>query len=187
MDLSKILTIAGKNGLFRVVSQSKTGLIVESLTDEKKLPVFATDRSSALQDISIFTYGEDLPLKDILIRLFEKEDGQPSMDPKSKPEELKAYFETIVADYDKERVYHSDIKKIFSWYNLLVTKGLMSKEDTIKEETGDSDAAEGVASEVAEKPGKGTKNAAKSGSAKKKPDQKPGKIDTGKRKTLQKK
>lgn len=126
MDLSKILSISGKNGLYKVVSQSKNSIIVESLIDGKKIPVFATDRSSSLEDISVFTYGEDLPLKDILIRIYKQEDGKSAIDPKSGPDALKAYFETIVPEYDKERVYTSDMKKMLGWYNLLLEKELIS-------------------------------------------------------------
>lgn len=189
MDLSKILTISGKNGLFTIVSQSKANLIVESLIDGKKIPVFATDRSSALSDISVFTYGEDLPLKEILIRIHNKENGSNSIDPKAKPEDLRSYFETIVPDYDKERVYHSDMKKIFSWYNLLLEKGIMkqivesaSEEDKVEEES--------VKKEPGEKADKASsvKKPVKPASEKKsRSEAKPAVIDTGRRKTMQKK
>jgi hypothetical protein len=127
MDLTNILTIAGKNGLYKVVTQSKNSIIVESLADGKKLPVFATDRSSSLEDISIFTREEDLPLREVLLKIHEKEDGKPSIDPKSDPAELAAHFESILPEYDKDRVYHSDIKKVFTWYGILLEKGLITK------------------------------------------------------------
>ena len=186
MDLSKILTISGKNGLFLIVSQSKNSIIVESLSDGKKIPVFATDRSSSLQDISVFTYGEDMPLKDILLKIFDKEEGKPGMDPKSKPEELRAYFETIVPEYDKERVYNSDIKKILSWYNLLLDKGMISKEE--ESETGADQSADKTKEEGPDGLAKPEpKTAAKKGGIKKQTGSKPPKIDAGKRKTPQKK
>ncbi len=188
MDLSKVLTISGKNGLFQIVSQSKNSVIVESLTDGKKIPVFATERSSSLQDISVFTHGEDMPLKDILLKIFEKEEGKPSLDPKSNSEELRAYFETIVPEYDKDRVYNSDIKKIFSWYNLLVEKEMISKE---AKEDVDADADQSTEKPKQEGPDTlakaEAKPGAKKGGRKKQTDAKPQKIDTGKRKTLQKK
>ncbi len=136
MDLSKILTISGKNGLFKVVTQSKSGLIVESLSDGKRLPVFASDRSSSLEDISIFTTGEDVPLKQVLLTIFEKENGKPSIDAKSDQGALRAKFEEILPDYDRERVYASDIKKVFAWYALLLEKGLITvaQEDQEAEE-----------------------------------------------------
>jgi len=181
MDLGKILTISGKNGLFSVVTQSKTNIIVESLIDGKKIPVFPTDRSSTLHDIRVFTYGEDMPLKNILLKMYEKEDGKPSLDPRSEPEQLRAYFETIVPDFDKERVYNSDIKKIFSWYNLLVEKGLISKEE-LEEAPAEEAQADKLSEELADKPVKAVKAAPKN-----KPDLKPAKFDAGQRKTRQKK
>ncbi len=185
MDLSKILAISGKNGLFKVVSQSKTGLIVESLTDGKKLPVFASDRSSSLDDISIFTYGEDLPLKEILLRIFEKEEGKPTLDAKSKPEELKAYFEGIVPEYDKERVYQSDIKKLISWYNLLVEKDLISKPEA-EEALYDEDGVE-IKSDKEEKTEKIKSTPASNTPRKSHQEKKQGQVGAAKRKTLQKK
>lgn len=136
MDLSKILTIAGKGGLFSVVSQTKNGLIVESLVDGKKTPIFASHQTSSLEDISIFTYGEDIPLKEVLWKIHEKEQGKPAPNPKSSAAELKAYFETVLPEYDKERVYVSDIKKVLSWYNLLLEKGLITppQEETPEEQ-----------------------------------------------------
>lgn len=187
MDLSKLLTISGKNGLFHVVSQSKTGLIVESLTDGKKFPVFATDRSSSLQDISVFTYGDDLPLKEILLRIFEKEEGKPCVDPKADPGELKAYFTSIVPDFDQERVYHSDLKKIFSWYNLLVEKELISREALVEQEEEDKEDDEKEAGDKALPQTSAPKKQTNPGGKNRQPDHKPSKIDTGKRKTLQKK
>jgi hypothetical protein len=185
MDLSKILAISGKNGLFKVVSQSKTGLIVESLSDGKKLPVFASDRSSSLDDISIFTYSEDLPLKVILLRIFEKEEGKPALDAKSKPEELKAYFEGIVPEYDKERVYQSDIKKLISWYNLLVEKDLISKPEA-EEALSDEEGAE-TKSDKEEKTDKIKPTPVSNTTRKATAQKKQGQIGTAKRKTMQKK
>jgi len=129
MDLSKILSISGKSGLYKVVSKTKNGLIVESLSDGKKIPIFIGDRSSTLEDISMFTYTEDVPLKKVILSIFEKENGGPCIDPKESPEKLKAYFETILPDYDKERVFVSDIKKLFNWYNTLLSKDLITKEE----------------------------------------------------------
>ena len=134
MDLSNILTISGKSGLYKVISQTKSGLVAESLTDGKKIPVFLSDRSSALEDISIFTQTEDVPLKEVLLKIFEKEDGKPCIDPKEDPAKLKDYFESILPDYDQERVYISDIKKVFAWYNLLLSKDMIKPEEPEKEE-----------------------------------------------------
>lgn len=189
MDLSNILTITGKNGLFKVVTQSKNSIIVESLTDGKKLPVFATDRSSNLEDISIFTREEDLPLKEVLLKIHEKEDGKPSIDPKSDPAELAAHFESILPDYDKDRVYHSDIKKVFTWYGILLEKGLITKPSDEEKEKETASQGEDVHAEppAGKTPGKGR---AKAGADKVKTPQIEGrhtKVETPKRRTMQKK
>lgn len=155
MDLSDILTISGKSGLYKVVSQTKTGLVAESLTDGKKIPVFLSDRSSALEDISIFTLTEDIPLKEVLLKIFEKEAGKPCIDPKEDPAKLKAYFETILPDYDQERVYLSDIKKVFAWYNLLLEKEMIKPDEPEAEGNAEEKPSE------EEKPKKEKKPAAK--------------------------
>lgn len=110
-----------------MVSQTKTGLVVESLADGKKMPVFASHQTSALEDISIFTYGEDISLKKVLWKIHQKEDGKPAISSKASSEELKAYFQEVLPEYDKERVYVSDIKKVISWYNLLLEKNLITE------------------------------------------------------------
>ncbi len=139
MDLSKIMTISGKGGLFRVISETRSGMLVESLTDGKKIPVFAADRSSLLDDISIFTSEGDVPLKEVLWKIHEHEGGELSIDPKADPAAAKAKFEEILPEYDKDRVYMSDIKKVFTWYSLLFEKDMISKPEQEKEE----DAEEG--------------------------------------------
>ncbi|HSV76900.1 MAG TPA: DUF5606 domain-containing protein [Bacteroidales bacterium] len=133
MDLSNILAITGKSGLFKVASKTKNGLIVESLLDGKKMPVFLNDRSSALADISIFTNTGDVPLKEVLLKIFEKENGGPSIDPKESSQKLQAYFESILPDYDKKRVFDSDLKKLFAWYQLLLDKNMIVPEEAEKE------------------------------------------------------
>ncbi|NLF42351.1 MAG: DUF5606 domain-containing protein [Bacteroidales bacterium] len=142
MDLSKILTISGKSGLFKVLNaQSKSGFVVESLNDGKKIPVFATHKVSALEDISVFTYTEDILLKKVFQNIFEKENGGKAIDSKSSDLELRTYFKSVLPDFDEERVYTSDIKKIISWYNKLVELSLLNF-DEVEEEanTGDGTA-----------------------------------------------
>ncbi len=134
MDLSKIMTIAGKSGLFKILSETRNGLLVESLADGRKTHVFATDRSSMLEDISIFTIEGEKPLKEVLWSLYELEEGKQSIDPKEDPEGAKARFEEAVPEYDKERVYFSDIKKVFAWYGILLEKDMISKPEEKKEE-----------------------------------------------------
>jgi hypothetical protein len=125
MDLSKILAITGKPGLYLVISQTKTGALVESIIDKKKIPVFSTEKLSSLNDISVFTEEEDLPLKKVLQAIYVKENGGKCIDPKSDNNALKKYMEEILPTYDKDRVYVSDMKKLFSWYNLLLQENLL--------------------------------------------------------------
>jgi len=142
MDLSKILSIAGKPGLHKMISQSKSGLIVESLIDGRRIPAFSHERISSLEEISIFTEMDDTPLKEVFRSIFKKEDGKKTISHKSSANELKALMLEILPDYDQERVYISDIKKLVSWYNLLVEKDLIDlEEDTAEEENKADDNA----------------------------------------------
>lgn len=129
MDLKNILAISGKGGLFKMLTQNKNSIIVESLIDKKRFPVYSHQQVSSLEEISIFTYGEDLQLKQVYIALLKKTDGKQAISAKSSNDELKAYFEEIVPDYDQERVYVSDIKKIISWYNQLIENNILTLED----------------------------------------------------------
>lgn len=129
MELKDIVAIAGKGGLFKTVSQTKKGIVVESLTDGNRQPAFVHDRISSLAEISLFTTGEDRPLRQVLQAIREKENGGPAIDAKSDNKALKAYFLEAIPDYDTERVYVSDIKKIISWYNLLQKNELLSLVD----------------------------------------------------------
>ncbi len=119
MKLSEILSISGKSGLYVLVSRSKSGVIVESIADKKRFPAFATDRISSLEEISMFTYEKDVPLKDVLKSIYDKENGGKAIDPKSDAKLLKEYMEAILPEFDRDRVYVSDMKKLFTWYNLL--------------------------------------------------------------------
>ena len=111
MELKDILAIGGKPGLYRFIAQAKNGIIVESLTDKKRIPAYASDKVSALEDIAIFTDSEEVNLADVFKKIFEKENGGKAINHKSSGEELKAYFEEILPDFDRDRVYTSDIKK----------------------------------------------------------------------------
>ncbi|MBC36196.1 MAG: hypothetical protein CL663_09165 [Bacteroidetes bacterium] len=135
MDLSEILAIAGKPGLFKVVTQSKNGVIVESLLDGKRITAFAHERISSLEEISIFGEIEDVPLKDVFKSIFDKQEGQAAINHKSSGNELKAFFEEVMPEYDQDRVYVSDIKKVIQWYNLLLSKDMLSFEDEAEEVT----------------------------------------------------
>lgn len=140
MKLSEILSISGKSGLFILVSRSKTGVIVESIVDKKRFPAFATDRISSLEEISMFTYEKDVPLKDVFKSIYEKENGGPAIDPKSDVKLIKQYMEEILPEFDRDRVYVSDMKKLFTWYNLLVQNDLLDL--TSDEETTEAPVSE---------------------------------------------
>ena len=120
MKLEKVIAITGKPGLYQIISQSKSGVIVESLADKKRFPVNSFHNISTLNDIAIYTYEEEIPLKAVFYSIFEKEDGKQSIDPKSAKNELLSYFSEVLPDYDAERVYASNIKKVLAWYNSLV-------------------------------------------------------------------
>ncbi|MDR0748655.1 MAG: DUF5606 domain-containing protein [Tannerellaceae bacterium] len=120
--LKTILSISGKPGLFKRVSQAKNMLIVESLAEKKRIPIYAKDKVISLGDISIYTNDEEIPLHKVLTLVKDKENGQKaSIDlPSAKPEALRAYFAEILPNFDRTRVYPNDIKKLLSWYNLLI-------------------------------------------------------------------
>ena len=129
MNLTGIIAISGKSGLFKVVTQGKNSVIVESLEDKKRFPAYASDRISALEDISIYTYGEDRPLKEIFEEIYKKEGGKMCISHKEDQNTLQNYILEIIPNYDKERVYPSDIKKVFQWYNLLHSTGNLKSEE----------------------------------------------------------
>jgi len=133
MDLSKILSIAGKNGLFKVVSQAKNAVIVESLNDGKRFPAFGHEKMSSLEEISVFTTGEDMALKEVFKAFYEKLEGKPAIDHKSDNNALKKFFLEIVPEFDQDRVYVSDIRKMVAWYNTLREKELLDFTDEKKE------------------------------------------------------
>jgi len=151
MDFSKILSISGKPGLHKMVGESKNGLIVESLTDGKKFPAFSHERISSLKEISIYTETGDISLKDVLKKMKEIQNGKPVDNPKkASSSDLKVLFEQFVPDYDKDAVYVSDIKKVFTWYNLLLDKDMLdfTDDDDEKGETDDKNPEEKATDET---------------------------------------
>jgi hypothetical protein len=148
MDLSGIISISGRPGLYKVIAQGKNSIIVESLTDKKRFPAYATDRISALEDISIYTYDGDKPLKEIFADIYTKQDGKEGPSHKEDISVLQAYIQEIIPDYDEDRVYPSDIKKLLQWYNMLLKSGNLEPteeeaeeekvEETASEETSDN-------------------------------------------------
>ena len=134
MDLKGILSIGGYSGLYKLIKQSKNGFVVESLADKKRMQTFATSKISTLEDIAIYTETGEISLKDVFKKIFEKEGGKQTISHKSKPEELKNYFAEVLPDYDRDRVYVSDIKKVVNWYNQLVDLGMIDLEEEKEEE-----------------------------------------------------
>jgi hypothetical protein len=120
--LKTVLSISGKPGLFKLISQGKNMLIVESLIDQKRIPAYAKDKVISLREIAIYTNETEMPLHEVLTKIKEKENGEKlSLELSSaKPDDLRGYFAEILPDFDRERVYPSDIKKLLSWYNLLI-------------------------------------------------------------------
>ncbi len=141
MDLSKIMAISGKPGLFKMLAQTKNGIVVESMLDGKKFTAFTHERISTLEEISIYTQDEDRPLKDVLKAIHEMQEGKAAISHKASDDDLKAFFEQAVPDYDKENVYTSDIKKVIYWYNLLLEQEMLDFSD--KEEQEEEKADEG--------------------------------------------
>lgn len=124
MEFNKIISVTGKPGLFQVVSQSKNSIIVESLTDKKRLAINTTQNVSLLENIAIYTYEEDIPLLIIFKSMFEKTEGKEAISHKESGKKLAAFFAEVLPNYDDERVYTSNIKKVIQWFNLLVNAGM---------------------------------------------------------------
>lgn len=165
MNLSGIIAISGRAGLYKVIAQGKNNLIVESLDDRKRFPAYASDRISALEDISIYTYDEDVALKVIMDSIYKKENAGEALSHKSDQKTLEKYLLEILPNYDKERVYISDIKKIFQWYNILHKAGELKLEETEEVvEDAKADSETDAKKETAKKP------AAKKATAKKAAD-----------------
>ena len=138
MDLSKVVAISGKPGLFLVTTNGNGKLIVESLLDGKRIPAFANDKISSLEEISIFTTGEDKPLKEVFMSIHEKMGDKIDFDPKkASPVELREKFLMVLPEYDEDAVYQSDMKKVFQWYQLLNDKGLLDFTVEKKEEAAE--------------------------------------------------
>jgi hypothetical protein len=134
MSLKGILAISGQSGLFKVLSEGKNSVIVESLLTGKRTTVYTNAKMSALEDIAIYTTSEDVPLKQVFKKIAEKENYGLAIDTKNPSEKVIKYFSEILPEYDRERVYFSDIKKVISWYNLLSEKGLLILEDEVVRE-----------------------------------------------------
>ena len=149
MDLSKIVSISGKPGLYVVKSQAIGRLIVESVVDGKCTPAFARDRMSSLEEISIFSTDEDRPLKEVFKMIHEKMGDKVDFDfKKASNDELREKFAFVMPDYDEDAVYPSDMKKVFAWYQMLMDKNLL---DFTEEEAQPEAENENTAESPAEK------------------------------------
>ncbi len=132
MSLEKIIAVSGKPGLYKLLAQTRGGFLAESLLDGKKQSISLRNNVSVLNEIAIYTYGEEIPLREVFKAIYDKEDGKATIGHKSSKGELEKLFREVLPEYDEDRVYVSDIKKVVQWYNLLEKGDLL--EDAIKEE-----------------------------------------------------
>ncbi|WP_440066808.1 DUF5606 family protein [Tenacibaculum discolor] len=139
MEFNKIIAVTGKPGLYEILSQTKTGVIVKSIVNGKRFPITATHNVSLLENIAIYTYEEEVPLAQVLKNIADKEDGKEAISHKESANKLTTYFREVLPGFDEERVYASNIKKVIQWYNILA-KGdfdfstLVEAEETTTEE-----------------------------------------------------
>jgi hypothetical protein len=136
MNLKGIIAISGRPGLFKVVAQGKNNVIVESMIDKKRFPAYASEKISTLEDISIFTYDEDVKLTEVLKSIYDKNEGKEGISHKEDIKVLEKELKNHLPNYDQERVYASDIRKVFQWYNLLQKADLLKpiEEEPVLEE-----------------------------------------------------
>jgi len=140
MSLDKTIAIAGKPGLYKLVAQTRAGFVAESLIDKKRLSVSIQQNVSVLSEIAIYTLTEEIPLKEVFIKIKEKENGEPtSVGAKESKDKLEEYFFNILPDYDEDRVYISDIKKVIQWYNLLQKHNMLDDLIEVVEETSNEE------------------------------------------------
>ena len=145
MKLDKVMSISGKPGLYELKAQTRGGFIAESMLDGKKTTVNLRHNVSLLSEIAIYTYSEEIPLREVFQKIQEKEDGKEAISHKESRDKLEQYFRVVLPQYDEDRVYASDIKKIIQWYNLLVSKGVTdfsAPEEESKESTPEKDGGE---------------------------------------------
>lgn len=144
MSIQKILAIAGKPGLYELKIQTRTGFVAESLLDGKRITVGMRSNVSLLSEIAVYTYTEEIRLADVLKAIATKENDGSAISHKEEDAKLKAYFREVLPEFDEERVYTSDIKKILNWYNILQPKGFVTVEalskEEVKEETKEESA-----------------------------------------------
>ena len=155
MGLEKVMSISGKPGLYELTAQTRGDFVAKSITEGNKISVNVRHNVSLLSEIAVYTYTEEVPLGTVFQKMYEKQDGKPAIDHKASKKDLESYFAEVLPDYDVERVYQSDIKKIIQWYNLLVTNGFtdFSKEEK-ETDKSEEKAVEDQNDEAAVKPKK---------------------------------
>lgn len=143
MGLEKILSVAGKPGLYKLITQTRAGFVAESLVDGKKISVGLRSNVSVLSEIAIYTLDEELPLREVLLKIQVKEKGaKTTVSHKDAKIKLEEYFFEVLPNYDEDRVYASDIKKIVQWYNILTDKGLADFSETKEGAVSESESEE---------------------------------------------
>lgn len=142
MSLQKILAISGKPGLYELKVQTRTGFVAESLLDGKKITVGLRANVSLLSEIAVYTYSEEVRLAEVFKAIAEKENEGPAISHKEDDATLKAYFREVLPEFDEDRVYTSDIKKVLNWYNLLQPKGIVTLEALTEKATENSEKEE---------------------------------------------
>lgn len=134
MQLEKIISISGKPGLFKLISQLRNGFIIEDVTTQKKISISNTSQVSLLDNISMYTFDSEVPLFDVFENIAKKEDYKATISHKATPEELRSFMAEVLPNYDVERVYDSDIKKLAQWYNILQKAGYITPNSFVKAE-----------------------------------------------------
>ena len=133
MELEGIINVSGKPGLFKVISKSNNTVIIESLTDKKRTAIYSHNQANLLDEIGIYTYNDTVPISDIFIKIAEKTSCGPSINHKSSKDDLINFFREILPEYDEDRVYISDIKKVIQWYNIMQSVDLIKIQKNKKE------------------------------------------------------
>jgi uncharacterized protein DUF6852/uncharacterized protein DUF5606 len=172
MSLEKVLSISGKPGLYKLKTQTRTGFLAESLLDGKTINVSGRHNVSLLSEIAVYTLTEEVPLREVFKKISEKEGGKETISHKVSKEELEEFFFGVMPDYDEDRVYASDIKKIVQWYNMLIKNGINDFSEA-KEET------EKTEKELSDKPKEAKNPAAKKAAAPKSATPKPSSAKKG--------
>jgi hypothetical protein len=146
MSLDKVISVGGKPGLFKILTQTRAGVLAESLIDGKKMNISARENVSLLSEVAIYTLTKELPLGSVFQKIFDHLSGAPALSHKSSKDDLEAFFFEVLPEYDEDRVYASDIKKVVQWYNLLIDQGFTNfsedqtqkvTEDQVRKETED--------------------------------------------------